>query len=85
MANTSRHFDQIIVIQLNEKLSRFNVTQISLISITFLNLVENYAMSIEQIVDVPPNGQLTIQLPSSLINKKKVKLIINEVDDTFRK
>ena len=38
-------------------------------------------MSIEQIVDVPENGQLTITLPSSFRNSKKVKLIINDIDD----
>lgn len=40
-------------------------------------------MQIEQIIDVPASGQLTIQLPSSLINKKRVKLVIHEVDDTL--
>ncbi len=40
-------------------------------------------MSIEQIIDVPPNGQLTIQLPSSLKEKRRVKLIINEIDDSL--
>lgn len=40
-------------------------------------------MPIEQIVDVPANGQLTIQLPSALKNQKRVKLIIDEVDDSL--
>ena len=40
-------------------------------------------MSIEQIIDVPPGGQLTIQLPSSMKNKKRVKLIINDVEDSL--
>lgn len=40
-------------------------------------------MTIEQIVDVPSGGQITIQLPFPLNNKKKVKLIINEFDDTL--
>jgi hypothetical protein len=39
-------------------------------------------MSIERIVDVPANGKLTIQLPSSPRNKKGVKLIINDIEDT---
>lgn len=38
-------------------------------------------MSIEQIIDVPANGRLTIQLPSSLKNSKQVKVVINNVDD----
>ncbi len=42
-------------------------------------------MSIEQIVDVTDNGELTIQLPPSLINRKKVKVIINDIDDTLDK
>lgn len=37
-------------------------------------------MSVEQIVKVPENGQLTIQLPSAL-NSKKVKVVIDEVDE----
>ncbi|MCW3106562.1 MAG: hypothetical protein JWQ09_1068 [Segetibacter sp.] len=40
-------------------------------------------MSIEQIVDVPANGQVTIQLPASLKNSKRVKVIINDVGDTL--
>jgi plasmid maintenance system killer protein len=40
-------------------------------------------MSIEQIVDVPANGKLTIQLPSSLKDRKRVKLIINDIEDTL--
>ncbi|HVG41212.1 MAG TPA: hypothetical protein VM888_06340 [Chitinophagaceae bacterium] len=40
-------------------------------------------MGIEQIVDVPPSGELTIQLPSSLKNSKRVKLVINEIDETL--
>ncbi|MBD0289165.1 MAG: hypothetical protein ICV79_27660 [Flavisolibacter sp.] len=40
-------------------------------------------MSIEQIIDVPANGQLVIQLPSSLKNKKRVKLIIDEIDEAL--
>ncbi|MBA4139400.1 MAG: hypothetical protein H0X70_02685 [Segetibacter sp.] len=40
-------------------------------------------MSIEQIVDVPPGGELKIQLPSYLKNRKRVKLIINDIDDTL--
>lgn len=55
----------------------------STVTSIFLNLVENFTMSIEQIVDVPANGQLTIQLPDYLQNRKKVKLIINDIDDTL--
>ena len=40
-------------------------------------------MSIEQIVDVTDSGQLTIQLPPSLINKKRVKVIINDIDENL--
>ncbi|MBD0279833.1 MAG: hypothetical protein ICV81_17990, partial [Flavisolibacter sp.] len=40
-------------------------------------------MSIEQIVDVPESRQLIIQLPSSLKDKKRVKLIINEIDEAL--
>lgn len=39
-------------------------------------------MGIEQIVEVPANGKLTIQLPSSL-KDKRVKLIINDIEDTL--
>lgn len=39
-------------------------------------------MPIEQILDVPANGRLTIQLPASLKNSKRVKVVINEVADT---
>jgi hypothetical protein len=38
--------------------------------------------AIEQILDVPANGRLTIQLPASLKNSKRVKIVINEVEDT---
>jgi len=38
----------------------------------------------EQIVDVPANGQITIQLPASLKNSKQIKLTINDVDDTLQ-
>lgn len=38
-------------------------------------------MSIEKIVDVPASGQLTIEIPSSLKNSKRVKLVINEIDE----
>ncbi|NTS40156.1 hypothetical protein HRG84_04495 [Flavisolibacter sp. BT320] len=40
-------------------------------------------MSIEQIVDVPPGGELTIQLPSPLKNSKQVKVVIEEVPETL--
>ncbi|MDQ6609753.1 MAG: hypothetical protein M3Y85_08025 [Bacteroidota bacterium] len=40
-------------------------------------------MSIEQIIDVPENGQLTIHLPSSLKNSKRVKIIINDIDESL--
>ena len=49
----------------------------------FSNLEKILSMSIEQIIDVPPGGQLTIQLPSSMKNKKRVKLIINDVEDSL--
>lgn len=42
-------------------------------------------MSIEQIIDVPENGQLSIALPSSFKNSKRVKLIINDIDDTLQR
>jgi hypothetical protein len=38
-------------------------------------------MSIEQIVDVPASGQLIIQIPFSLKDRRRVKLTINEIDD----
>lgn len=38
-------------------------------------------MSVEQIVDMPANGQLTIQLPDYLKGSKKVKVFIDEVDE----
>lgn len=38
-------------------------------------------MPVEQIMDVPENGQLTIQLPGYLKGSKKVKVVIDEVDD----
>jgi hypothetical protein len=39
-------------------------------------------MSVEQIMNVPENGQLTIQLPSHLKGSKKVKVVIDEVDES---
>ena len=38
-------------------------------------------MSVEQIVDVPESGQLTIQLPDYLKGSKKVKVFIDEVNE----
>lgn len=38
-------------------------------------------MTVEQIVEVPENGQLTIQLPDYLKGSKKVKVFIDEVDE----
>ena len=38
-------------------------------------------MSIEKTVDVPASGQLSIQIPSALRNRKRVKLVINEIDE----
>ena len=38
-------------------------------------------MPVEQIMDVPENGQLTIQLPAYLKSSKKVKVVIAEVDE----
>jgi hypothetical protein len=38
-------------------------------------------MPVEQIVDVPENGQLTIQIPGSLKGSKKVRVVIDEVID----
>lgn len=38
-------------------------------------------MSVEQIVEVPENGQLIIQLPSFLKGSKKVKVVIDEIDE----
>ncbi len=40
-------------------------------------------MAIEQIADVADSGKLTIQLPPSITNRKKVKVIINYIDDTL--
>jgi hypothetical protein len=37
-------------------------------------------MPVEQIMEVPENGQLTIQLPGYLKGSKKVRVIIDEVD-----
>ena len=48
-----------------------------------LTLVKIFIMSIEQIVDVTDSGLLTIQLPPTLLNNKKVKVIINDIDDTL--
>jgi hypothetical protein len=38
-------------------------------------------MPVEQIMDVPENGQLTIKLPSHLKGSKKVKVVIDEVNE----
>ena len=38
-------------------------------------------MSIEQIIDVPANGQLTIELPPALKNSKRVKVVIDKVEE----
>lgn len=40
-------------------------------------------MSIEQIADMTDSVQLTIQLPPSLANIKKVKVTINDIDDSL--
>ncbi len=40
-------------------------------------------MAIEQIIDVPANGKLLIEIPGSQKNKTKLKIIINELDDTL--
>ena len=40
-------------------------------------------MLIEENADVTDKGQLTIQLPPSLANRKKVKVIINDIDDSL--
>lgn len=42
-------------------------------------------MSIEQIVEVPENGQVTIQLPSQLTKNKRVKIVIEEIDEDREK
>lgn len=47
------------------------------------NLLENLFMSFEQVVDVPENGQITVQLPSTFVKSKQVKLIINNIEDTL--
>lgn len=40
-------------------------------------------MSVEQIVDVPENGEVTIQIPEGLKNSKRIKIVINEVDEDW--
>jgi hypothetical protein len=39
-------------------------------------------MSIQQIIEVPADGQLKIKLPDSLKKRKKLKVIIEDVDET---
>ena len=38
-------------------------------------------MSIEQIIDVPENGQVTLSIPDMFKNRKKVRLVFNAIDD----
>lgn len=42
-------------------------------------------MSIEQIIDVPANGQVTLQIPDLFKNRKKVKLVFNFLDESLEK
>ena len=42
-------------------------------------------MSIEQILDVPKNGTLTIALPPTFFKQKKVKVTINDFSDSLEK
>lgn len=42
-------------------------------------------MSIEQIIDVPANGQVTLQIPDLFKNRKKVKLVFNSLDESLEK
>jgi len=39
-------------------------------------------MPVEQILDVPENGTLTIQLPGFLKGSKRVKVVIDEVNES---
>jgi hypothetical protein len=40
-------------------------------------------MPIEQIVDVPASGQLTIQIPDSFKDRRQIRLIIDDIEDTL--
>ena len=40
-------------------------------------------MSVEQIVEVPENGEVTIQLPDALKSSKRVKIVIDEIDEEW--
>lgn len=42
-------------------------------------------MSLEQILDVPLSGTLTIELPHTFSKQKKVKVTINGVNDNLEK
>ena len=42
-------------------------------------------MSIEQIIDVPASGQVTLQIPDLFKNRKKVKLVFNSLDETIER
>lgn len=38
-------------------------------------------MPVEQIIDVPENGKLLIQLPDVLKKSKRIKIVLSEVDE----
>lgn len=40
-------------------------------------------MSIEQIVNVPENGQVTVKIPDFFKNRKQVRLIFNTVEESL--
>jgi hypothetical protein len=40
-------------------------------------------MSVEQIIDVPENGKVIINIPESFKQLKRVRITINELDDTL--
>lgn len=38
-------------------------------------------MSVEQIVDVPENGEIRLCLPDTLRKNKRIKIVVTEIDE----